>query len=167
VVCPSPASFSADPAAFVLVFRAGEHTCCVPVSAVERVVPAAALEPLPEAPPALLGIVNYHGAITVVLDVRQRLGEAGGPIGLGQKLIIVHTPKRLVALLADSVADIEEIAAERVMSLAEFVPGAGKVGGTAPHGLEIIYLYDIELLLSPDEESSVATALCRREAIRA
>lgn len=160
----SPArSVSDQPAMSVVVFRAGAHCCGIAVHSVECVVPVVAIDPVPGAPRAVLGVVNFHGTVVPVVDPRRRFGERGRELELGQKLIFVHTPTRLVALLSDRIEDVEEIAAELIASMEDFVPGASKLKGSAARKDGLIFVHDPGLLLTQSEEKRVDAAMQRRQ----
>jgi len=83
-----------QPAMPVVVFRAGAHCCAISAETVECVIPVVAIDAVPGAPRAVLGIINFHGTVVPVVDPRRRFGERGGELELGQKLILVNTPTR-------------------------------------------------------------------------
>ena len=107
----------------VLVFRAGRHRCAITVASVECVVDVVAIEPVPGAPAAVPGIINFHGSVVPVVDPRLRFGEQSSELNCTQKLIIVETPKRRVALLADGADDVQWISGDEVSAFEDFVPG--------------------------------------------
>ena len=59
--------------AYVL-FETASQTFALPAAEVRQVLRMAAPERVPGAPAALRGVLNVHGAIVPVVDVRARLG---------------------------------------------------------------------------------------------
>ena len=66
--------------------------------AVERVLPLIAVSPLPKAPAIALGVINLHGEIIPMLDVRRRFGFPPRDYGASAHLVIARTARRTVAL---------------------------------------------------------------------
>ena len=60
------------------------------LDAVERVLPALDVTPLPKAPEIVLGLINLKGKIIPVLDVRRRFRLQEREIGLQDHFIIAN-----------------------------------------------------------------------------
>src|SRR5262245_21471826 len=58
----------------LFVFRLAEQHYALPLLTVERVLPMVAVSPLPQAPSLTLGVINLHGLVVPVLDLRRRFG---------------------------------------------------------------------------------------------
>src|ERR1043166_579372 len=58
----------------LVVFLLAEQHYALPLAMVERVLPVVAVSPLPQAPPMTLGMINLHGTVMPVLDLRHRFG---------------------------------------------------------------------------------------------
>jgi purine-binding chemotaxis protein CheW len=75
-------SRTATPAAeqgdLLLVTQIGGQAFALPAASVERILPMAAITPLPEAPRDVAGVLNVRGEVLAVVDARRRLGLAGG-----------------------------------------------------------------------------------------
>jgi chemotaxis signal transduction protein len=96
---------SAPESMLVLAGRVGNLGIAVPVAAVERVLPMATLTPVPEMPPAIVGVLNLHGVSLLVVNPRPLLGLPT-PLHLpDQRLVIVHASTRFV-LWVDTVEQI-------------------------------------------------------------
>ena len=90
----------------LLVFRIGEKEFALGVAAIERVVRAVEIAPLPDAPRGVRGTINVQGRMVPVFDLTTRLGQ---PVRVGDHLIIARTPQRTVALLVESVESVEPL----------------------------------------------------------
>jgi purine-binding chemotaxis protein CheW len=147
----------------IVVFAAGTHCCGIAVAAVEGITLAVEVSPVPDAPPAVLGVVNFHGSLVAVVDPSRRFGDVGSEIDPRNRLVFVRTPARLLALLATSIEGVEELPAAMIVGMEQLVPGAGRLKGAAARRDGLVYLYDAELLLTQAEETSLAAALQRRQ----
>ena len=60
-----------EPAQLV-VFRLNGQRYALPLAAVERIVCAVEVTPLPGAPPVVLGVINVAGCVLPVFNIRRR-----------------------------------------------------------------------------------------------
>lgn len=141
-----------------VVFELAELKLALHLSAVERVVWAAQVTPLPEAPDAVPGLVNVAGDILPVVDIRPRFGLHGREMGLGDQFIIVNTARRRVVLWVDVVTGVIEPAEDEVVPGDAILPGLDTVEGAVklPDGLVLIH--DLDRFLSGEEERILAAA---------
>jgi len=143
----------------IVVFSLDERRYALNLSAVERVVWAVEITPLPKAPGFVLGVINYQGQIIPVVDIRQRLNLPQRDMISDDQLILARTSRRLVALVADSVAGIHElpdresVAAEQVLPGAEYIHGAAKLDGN------LVLICDLDQFLPFAEERKLEAAL--------
>ena len=56
----------------IVVFALDEPRYALPLSAVERVVRAVEITPLPKAPEIVLGVINMQGQVVPAVDIRKR-----------------------------------------------------------------------------------------------
>ncbi|MBI2494181.1 MAG: purine-binding chemotaxis protein CheW [Candidatus Rokubacteria bacterium] len=129
------------------------------LGAVERVLPMVAVSPLPRAPAIALGVINVHGTIVPVVDVRRRFGLPARDFGVTTRLVIARAGRRTLAVPADEVLGVVEVAAESVVPPEALLPGIGHVAGVValPDGL--MFIHDLDAFLSPDEERRLSEAL--------
>ena len=129
------------------------------LTTVERVLPMVAVSPLPKAPAIALGVVNFHGVVVPVLDIRRRLGFPLRDYDLTAHLLVARTSRRRVAVPVDQVFGVSEIIAEAVMPPDTVLPGMAHVAGIValPDGL--LFVHDLDTFLSLDEGRQLAEAL--------
>jgi purine-binding chemotaxis protein CheW len=146
----------------VVVFRMGSVSYGLFATDVQEILPAATIVPLPEAPPIVEGIVDVHGTVVPVLDLRARLRLAPKPLAPSDHLILVRTNGRVVALRADRAEALAEIAPGSIEAVDRAVPGVGLVAGVArlPDGMLLIH--DPTRFLSEAEAMSLEEALSAR-----
>jgi chemotaxis signal transduction protein len=143
----------------VVVFSIGAHRCGIALACVERVIAAVESRPLIDAPAAIFGVFNLHGAAIPILDVRPRFGDPAGPLRLEQRFIILRTPLRSMALLADAIEGVHDLPAASILDMRELALGAGLLKGCAAAEDGLIYLYDVDALLTAAEEAALSAAL--------
>lgn len=131
----------------------------LPLSTVERVVRIVEITPLPKAPEIVLGVINMQGKVIPVINLRRRFRLPEREIHLEDRLIITRTPKRLVALAADSVAGVHRLEERELVAAGAELPYAGLIGGVVKLEQGLSLICDLEQFLSLDEESSLDAAL--------
>lgn len=114
---------------------------------------------LPKCPPVALGVINLHGQVIAVLDVRRRLGLRPRSYGLSARLVVARTVRRTVALVVDEVPGVTEISVGAVRAPDSVLPGIGHVAGIAALPDGVLIIQDLDRFLSLDEEQALTTAM--------
>jgi purine-binding chemotaxis protein CheW len=126
---------------------------------VERVLPMVEVAPLPNAPAITLGVINYHGKIVAVVDLRRRLNGSSREYGLADQLVVARTPRRMLLFPVDELLGVREVAADSVAQPNTILPGIGHVEGIVALPDSILFIHDLETFLSLDEEQQLSEAL--------
>lgn len=129
---------------------------------VERVVSAVAVTPLSDGPEVVLGVINLHGRIVPVVDLRRRLGYAPRQVRLDDTLVIAHTSqitRRHIAFFADAVEGVVEGREGAVTKGGDVVPGLEMVQGVMQVGGDLVLIHDLDRLLSLDDRERLERAL--------
>ena len=129
------------------------------LSAVIRIIRVVEITSLPKAPEIVLGVINMHGLIIPVFDIRKRFRLPQREMQLDDQLIIASTSKRTVALLVDSVNDVIEIPEEKIIAGEKILPGLEYVEGVVKTEDGMILIHDLEQFLSLQEEKALHEAL--------
>lgn len=143
----------------IVVFALDEQRYALPLSAVERVVRAVEITPLPKAPEVVLGVIDAQGQVIPVVDVRRRFRLPSRPVDEDDRLILARTSRRRVALVADSVAGVHEPADREMVSAKLELPFAEYIQGVAKTPDGLILIHDLDRFLSLDEEQLLDAAL--------
>lgn len=139
----------------LVVFTLNEQRCALHLSTVERAFRIVEITPLPKAPEIVLGVVNVHGRVIPVVNIRRRFGLPDREMRLTDQLIIARTPKRVIAPLVDSVIGVAEYPEEEVIKAEKILPGLEYVEGVVKLEDGLILIHDLDKLLSLDEEKSL------------
>ncbi|MHB8836964.1 MAG: chemotaxis protein CheW [Candidatus Methylomirabilia bacterium] len=145
--------------AHLLLFTLDEPLYALPLAAVERVVRAVDVTPLPQAPEIVLGAINAQGRVIPVVDLRRRFRLPPRGMLLDDRFIIARTARRLVALAADDVTGVRECLPRELVSAAAALPFAGYLMGVAKLEDGIVLITDLDAFLSLDEELLLDKAL--------
>jgi purine-binding chemotaxis protein CheW len=117
------------------------------------------ITPLPQSPEMVLGVVNYHGVVVPVLNMRRRFRLPERQPGLSDQLVIARTAKRLVALVVDEVNDVVTLPPELVVDPEGVLHGLEYVEGVALLEGGMVFIHDLDAFLSLDEERALESAI--------
>jgi chemotaxis signal transduction protein len=95
----------------LLTFHLAGQKYGLAVHCVEQIIDMVAITHLPHAPAAIQGVINVHGRIVPVLDLRSRFNLPYRPYGLYTPIILVHMDDQLTGLIVDDVNDVQTIPA--------------------------------------------------------
>ena len=139
----------------ILLFEVAGRRLGVPLTSVREVLRACAVEPLPDGPPAVEGVIDVGGRLVPVFDLRRRLGVEPRPVDPGEHFILAEAAGRAVALRADRVDWLSD-APDAAAGLREL--GAGWRGvARLPDGLALIH--DLDAFLGDAEARALDEAL--------
>ena len=136
---------SSDGVARLLVFRVGNERFAVELAAVHEVIEAPTLQPVPDAPPSLLGITILRGALVAIHDLRPLLRAGGGTFG---GALLFERDGRTIGLAIDDVYDA------LLVEQQELRPAPGMDGsdalllGLVRRGSDLITVLDVDALLA-------------------
>lgn len=143
----------------LLLFELGNQRYALRLAAVERVEHMVTVTPLPKAPDVIVGIINVQGRPIPVIGTRRRFRLDERAATLTDRLIIIRTDKRTVALAVDAVADVVSYPAEDVTVSASVVPGLEYVDGIVRLRDGLVLISDPDAFLSLEEERSLDASL--------
>lgn len=143
----------------LVVFVIDEQRYALPLLAVERILPMIAVSPLPQAPAVVLGVINLHGQVLPVVDIRRRFGLAPRDFGLRAHLLVARTSRRTLVVPVDEVLGVSEVAAGAVTPPDAVLPGIGHVAGIVALADGLLFIHDLDAFLSLDEERQLTESL--------
>lgn len=143
----------------LVTFSLDDRKFALYVSAVQRIIRVVEVTALPKAPEIVLGVINMHGLIIPVFDIRKRFRLPPREMQLGDQMIVASTSKRTVALLVDSVSDVIEIPEEKIIAGNKVLPGMEYVEGVVKTEDGMILIHDLEQFLSLQEEKALHEAM--------
>ena len=84
----------------------------VDIGRVREVLAEVQIEPVPGAPPAVLGVINLRGQIVTVLDLRAWLGRA--PTSKVLRVMVLERAGAMLGLAVDAVSDVLRLVPEDI-----------------------------------------------------
>ena len=128
-------------------FEVDRRSYAIPVSAVTRVVRAVSLTPVPHGPDLLLGLLDLHGRILPVLNLRRRLGLSDQPLKPSDRLMVVRAGERELAMPVDAVHGVVAVDLSAVTGGEAILEGL-QLTATLAGGAQLVLMYEPELLLA-------------------
>lgn len=143
----------------MVVFSIDASRYGIDIDSVDKVVLVVEITSLPKAPDIVLGVVNVHGEIVPVIDLRARLRRPQRSPALTDHLVIARTAKRRVALLADAVEGVAEYSPQQLVEAQAIVPGTEYLAGVAKLADGMVLIHDLDRFLSLEEEQRLDEAM--------
>lgn len=143
----------------ILLFYLDDRRFALRLPSVDKIIMAAAITPLPDAPQIVMGVLNVQGEIVSVVDIRKRFNMSSIEADLDNFFIIGKTPKRKVALLVDRVGEIITVDTSKIVESEHILPSMAFIEGVVKLEGDIVYIHDLEQCLSLEEAEKLDSAL--------
>ena len=138
-----------------ILFELAGTTYGVPSRAVQQVELVEHITPVPNAPPAVEGVIFSRGQVIPAVNLRVRFGFEKSLHDLRTRLIVINAKSRVIGLIVDSAREFISIPSSAIQPPNEAISGLnGKyLEGIATLGERII------LILSLDEVIDLAEVM--------
>lgn len=136
-----------------VTFGIGQEPYGIPVLQVQEVLKVPEIAAVPEAPGHVLGIINLHGNVVTMLDMRRRFHLDERPHDDATRIILVEMGESVGGILVDRVEVLIELGPHQFAPL----PSSGHrnnanvLSGVAHIGEETLMPIDADKLLSPED----------------
>lgn len=126
---------------------------------VERVIRAVEIVPLPKAPVIVAGVIDVHGQVIPVLNIRQRFRLPERELALSDRILIARTARRTVALIVDQADTVLELSDRQIVTPEQILPNMEYIAGVATLDDGMVLIHDLDRFLSLGEEDNLDLAL--------
>jgi purine-binding chemotaxis protein CheW len=145
----------------LVVFFLDGRRYALPLATVTRIICAADVTPLPNAPTVVLGAIDLQGEVIPVLNIRRRFQLPERAIGVNDQFLIALTRRRTVALVVDETQGVCEHEHAAIVSTSLVTPGLEQFQGVVKLDDGLVLIYDLEKFLSLDEAHMLDDAMDR------
>ncbi|HET7599853.1 MAG TPA: chemotaxis protein CheW [Gemmatimonadales bacterium] len=144
----------------LITFRLDAEEFGIPIESVREVTRVGDITRVPRSPRHVRGVTNLRGRILPVLEIRSRLGLEPLDPGPRARIVVVEVQGRLVGLLVDAVAQVQKVAADRVVPPPDEVRSAHTdyLTGVVHLDRRLIILLDLERVLGAGGAPSPAVS---------
>jgi chemotaxis signal transduction protein len=146
-------------------FSLDERLLALPLGVVQRAFFSVEVTLLPGASEIIAGVINYHGTVLPVVDIRVRFGSPKKEILPSDRFVLIRTPKRMLVVIASDVTGVMKPSVP-VTPPGDILPGSRYITGLTPGEERLILIYDPDAFLSLDEETALETALAGAGAVQ-
>lgn len=133
-------------------FRLDRQLYALPLENVERALRMVAVTLVPDVPPWVAGVINLHGQVVPVVDLRRRFGFPSKEPALEDRLLVVQALEQTVALIVDEVTEVLEVPAHQVESPPLSLADARPVAAVIRRDERLVLVLDATRLLPPEEQ---------------
>jgi len=138
-----------------LVFFLEERQFAMPLSLVSRVVRAVEITRLPDAQAMIPGVIDVHGDVVSVVDLRARFGLPSRELDPNAQFILVNAADRQVALWVDRVEGVAGWEANDFVAGTVVSPGNRHLSGVV-RGIDgLILVHDLSKLMASAVEENL------------
>ena len=142
-----------------LVFSEGSQRFGLNMSDVERVEKATYIEKLPQAPEFVKGVLNYHGELVPVIELRKIFKLKDREDELTDLIVITRTKKRLLGIWVENVEGVVEKTETEVEDAQRLFLGLDYVKGIFKYADGTVLINDPDKLLNSKEILKLQKAL--------
>jgi purine-binding chemotaxis protein CheW len=143
----------------LLVFLLEGQKYALPLGAVNRIVRAAEVTPLPQAPDIVLGVLDVEGTVLPVLNVRRRFRLPERPVRPTDQFLLAQAGARAVVLIVDAAEGLIEGPVEEIVEPSAVAPGLEHVRGVVRTSDGLVLIHDLERFLSLEEAGVLDSAM--------
>jgi len=125
-----------------VVFELDKQQYALPLSSVNRIIRVVQILPVPQASPSIPGVINLHGQMIPVFDVRYWFNLPPKKLSLSDRLILVETDDWMIALLVEAVHGVIQPSLISVMRAQKSLLDISYLNGVLEYNDKAIYLCD-------------------------
>lgn len=130
------------------VFSISGKLFAIDLFAVDKVIPAIEIMRVPDRSGMLAGIINVHGVIVPVLNIRKKYDLQEREIDVDDFIVLVKVRERNAAFIIDSVRGVFEISDSDIATPGEIYPDMDLIEGMFKISGEIVLIHDPEKFIS-------------------
>jgi purine-binding chemotaxis protein CheW len=149
-----------------VTFQLEHQTYAVPLEQVIRIIDMVSITPLPDVDRSVVGVINVHGAIVPVIDLRRQFQLPTTAWKRHTPILLTPSSEQMLGLIVDTVTQVLNASTEQILRVDEVLPGelseVPLLQGLLRHASgELSLLLDLNHLFQPDQIRAVVEAADR------
>jgi purine-binding chemotaxis protein CheW len=147
----------------LVTFRLGEDLFAADIYSVERVLRYTAPTPVPDMPAYIEGVMDYHGHVVPIVNLRLRFELAGVPANGETRTLVLNVAGEWIGVVVDGVTEVASYDKAAVSAPPKLFRGlsAEYLKGIVRRGDRLVIFLDVDQLLSSNERISLQEAGAR------
>lgn len=106
----------------LVTFRAGKQIYALPIEPIVQIIGMVTITPIPQANPAILGVINVHGELIPAVDLHRHLGLPALPLRLYTPIILLQYQQHTIGLVVEEVLDVLTVSDEQIITPQAILP---------------------------------------------
>ncbi len=157
---PARSAALADSVSRIVSFRLANEEYAVDILRAREVIMPGQITRMPEVPEYVCGLINLHGHVIPIVDLRKRFGLPAREADQHTRIIVVDVGSKTMGIVVDAVTAVLRIAADQVEPLPSSVPGIDHdhVRGLVKLKDRLLILLNIERILSRGDAAQIDNA---------
>ncbi|MBS1251716.1 MAG: Chemotaxis protein CheW [Anaerolineales bacterium] len=154
-------SLEEEPQRQFIIFRLDETEFAVPIEQVARIVRLAKCTRVPRAPAFLEGVINLHGDVVPIVDLKKRFQLVETPYDDEARIIVAEVTDQRVGLIVDAVTEILWLPTSAIEPPPAMVADISGVylTGVATQDDRLFVILDLSRVLTTEEVAELETEL--------
>jgi purine-binding chemotaxis protein CheW len=139
----------------VVSFLIRETTYAVNIGRVREIIYFKKPTPLPEAPPFVEGILDLRGTVVPIIDLKKKMGMAAEAVPAPKHILIINIKNSILGIIVDEVREVLQLMKDQIQAPQKIHkgPGARYLTGVSKVGEKMVFLLDLDALLTGDEQA--------------
>lgn len=143
----------------ILLFELSDKKFAFLAKDVVRVVDLVEITAIPEAPDSILGVINVHGEIVAIGDLKRKLKIKPGKFFLDNKIVLLNYNYGKIGVVVDKLIGYRELEEGQVVEGSEILPDLKNVKGVVKLNGDIILVSDLDKFLNINEAAELKNVL--------
>ncbi|MFH0758228.1 MAG: chemotaxis protein CheW [Bacteroidota bacterium] len=146
-----------------VIFHIDAYAFALPLMMAERIFRAVKISHFPKMPAHVLGLINVHGSVIPVFNIRHIFGLPQREVKPEDQLIIASSADHRLAFMADRVTGVTERTGQQIVPAKDIYPGLQKmIDGIILFHDGLILIYKPEKIFDMDTLNLIDLALMQK-----
>lgn len=141
----------------LILFNLFEKEYGVDIKNISRVIRMKAVIPVPEAPNFVEGVINFHGKVVPLINLRKKMGMKDAGSKEWNRILILQIGEHLVGALVDKVTDVINIDDANIAPPEDVLKEVEYLIGVAKLDERLILVINIEKMLTGEDRKNIST----------
>ena len=139
----------------IVVFKLQDEEFGVDISQIREVIRPTEITRIPKSPEFICGIINLRGIITLIIDLRKRLGISQKEIGENTRILVAEMNDMTIGMIVDEVIEIISLQTSDIEPISSYGDEFKYLKGIGKLGERLIVLIDLNMIITEEEVGNI------------